>query len=129
MTNEKLTFELVRNSLEEDALTWINNLVDDYSNGYIGVCDDLQKGGCESGMVEHLISFADTCEYYNRHKAIINEYLIDLIDNTGLRVDELFPRWNTLDPLALDIQNQNLLAWFGFEESCNRLISRRGNKT
>ena len=42
------------------------------------------------------------------------------------RVDDVRCRWETDDPLANDTYNQNLLAWFGFEETAHQLACELG---
>jgi hypothetical protein len=87
---------------------------------------DLLQHGCVSGMVSELIYYNDTTEFYNKYKKDINNLLADIMDETGIdSPSELFgDKWDNEDPLAEDTQNQNLLAWFGFEETCNRIANQ-----
>lgn len=84
---------------------------------------DVLNYGCQSGVVGELIYYSDTVAFYKRYKTEINELLSDLMDSTGLyNLAELFGRrWDTEDPLATDTHNQNLLAWFGFEEALRNI--------
>ena len=45
------------------------------------------------------------------------------MNETGIyNLAELFgERWDVDDPLATDVYNQNLLAWFGFEETLRNI--------
>ena len=88
-----------------------------------GALEDLLAHGCESGMVGELIYYSDTYAFYEQHCKEINALLAEMLDNTGCKSPaELFgTKWDSADPLALDIQNQNLLAWFGFEEAARQL--------
>ena len=45
------------------------------------------------------------------------------MDECGIYApSELFgDKWDNEDPLAIDYYNQNLLAWFGFEETMRNL--------
>ena len=100
---------------------WINNQVE---TGYThrDALDDLSHGGCQSGMVNHLIYYTDTAKFYKKYKKEIAELLVESLEATGLGVDELFgDNWDDTDPLADDTQNQNLLSWFGFEETAHNI--------
>lgn len=80
---------------------------------------DVLNNGCQSGFVGHLIYYSQTTAYYEEYKEEINELLYDTMDECGIYVpSELFgDKWDKEDPLALYQYNQNLLAWFGFEET------------
>ena len=110
------------NKLEQYVTDWITEKAKDYPDtGKAGVLEDLQHGGCSSGMVGELISYADTMYFFEKYKVEISELLTEAIASTGSSPDELFSDWEDIDPLAMDANNQNLLAWFGFEETANRL--------
>ena len=48
--------------------------------------------------------------------------LADIIADTGFSIGELFgDRWDSSDPLATSTHNRNTLAWFGFEETAQRI--------
>lgn len=106
-----------------------NNVLDYYiNNNYENVdellkdMEDLQKYGCISGMIGSLIYYDDTNKFYDENKEEINEILADVINGTGLSMEELFgDKFDKDDPLVIDYSNKNLLAWFGFEETSNRL--------
>ena len=79
---------------------------------------DLQQGGCQSGLVPELTYYRDTLAFYNRHKDEINQLLAETLKDLGLSSQaKLFIDWDPSDPLALEVHNQNLLAWFAFEET------------
>ena len=83
---------------------------------------DLQQYGCQSGMIGTLIYYYDTERFYNRYKDEINELANELVDSTGYNsLFDLIPSLEKDDQLMLDSHNQNTLAWFGFEETSNRL--------
>ena len=106
--------------LEQHVKDWIkDNSYDDYN-----LVDDLLQHGCQSGMVGHLIYYSDTVSFYEKYQNEIDTLLSEMLEETGLSIDELFgDKWDTEDPLARDTFNQNLLAWFGFEETASRLIA------
>lgn len=101
---------------------WLNSYPEDER---LTALEDLASHGCESGMVGELIYYSDTTAFYERHCAEISALLVEALDNAGCKSPaELFgDKWDSTDPLALDVQNQNLLAWFGFEETAYRLLS------
>ena len=80
---------------------------------------DVLHYGCQSGTVGFLIYYSDTVAFYKRYREEINELLYELMGGTGIfAMRELFgDKWDDEDPLAQDVYNQNLLAWFGFEEA------------
>ena len=80
---------------------------------------DVLYHGCQSGMVGFLIWYSDTTAFYKKYREEINELLYDVQASTGLYgMKDLFgKRWDEEDPLAIEDYNQNLLAWFGFEET------------
>ena len=84
--------------------------------------EDLQKYGCQSGMIGTLIYYADTERFYNKYKEEINELAKDVLDSTGLNnIFDLIHSLEKEDPLMLESRNINTLAWFGFEKTSNRL--------
>ena len=60
-----------------------------------------------------------TVAFYKKYRNEINALLYELMNGTGLHsLTDLFGKnFDAEDPLALDTHNQNLLAWFGFEET------------
>lgn len=84
--------------------------------------EDLQRYGCVSGMIGDLIYYDDTNQFFDDYKEEINDLLSETLDGTGLSIEELFgDKYDKEDPLNLDYSNKNLLAWFGFEETSNRV--------
>lgn len=84
---------------------------------------DVLNHGCQSGIVGELIYYTDTVHFYQQYKEEINSLLYDAMNGTGLySPSELFgSKWDKEDPLAQDTYNQNLLAWFGFEETLRNI--------
>ncbi len=80
---------------------------------------DVLHHGCQSGVVGELIYHSDTVRFYKQYRQKINELLYDIMNGTKLySPSELFgDKRDKEDPLAQDDYNQNLLAWFGFEET------------
>lgn len=116
--------EVKRNGsgLTKDVCKYI---IDNWSNydNKANIFTDVLNYGCQSGVVGHLIYYSDTTKYYAKHKDEINELLHNTLWEMGVKSPkELFgDKWDEEDPLALDTYNQNLLAWFGFEETMRKI--------
>lgn len=111
--------------LMDDVITYVLDNWSNYDNK-VAIFTDVLYHGCQSGVVGHLIYYADTTKYYEDHKTEINEMLYEVMSECGMYdPKELFgDKWDSEDPLALDTYNQNLLAWFGFEETLRKLGNR-----
>jgi len=103
----------------------LNNIEEDY---IVEFFEDLMNNGCVSGMISELIYYKDTLSFYNRHKDEINEMLSEILGACGFDCpSQLFgDKWDNNDPLALETQNQNLLAWFVFEETSRTIAENLG---
>lgn len=113
------------NTLEESVL--------DYIESKWGSCDDpkdiileVLEYGCQSGIVSELIYYSDTTKYFEAHKDEIVKLLIELMKECGVKSpSELFGKnWDEEDMFCENYYNQNLLAWFGFEETMYRIASQ-----
>lgn len=84
---------------------------------------DVLHFGCQSGTVGFLIYYCDTVRFYKQYQEEINELLSETMASMGIYdMSEIFgDRWDKEDPLARDDFNQNLLAWFGFEETLRNI--------
>ena len=115
------------NKLKDYVIDYYIDDYDSYSDdeSFIKGMEDLQRYGCVSGMIGSLIYYDDTTKFFDKYKEEINELLSNLIDGTGLSMQELFgDKFDNEDPLVLDYSNKNLLAWFGFEETANSLYEQ-----
>ena len=108
--------------LEKRVLQYIADEWNNYSDKK-NIFTDVLNYGCQSGMVGFLICYSDTTKFYKRYQEEINSLLHDLMYETGLYPpSEIFgDKWDKEDPLATDDFNQNLLAWFGFEETLRKI--------
>ena len=85
---------------------------------------DVMHGGCKSGACRDLIYYGQTKSFYETFKFEINELLYkSACDNLA---DLFGSEWDIHDPLALEEDNQNLLAWFGFEETITNIALKFG---
>ena len=113
-------------ALQRHVRNWLNSQGKDggYDDGATGAYEDLQNCRCSSGMVGHLIYYTDTVRFYRRHQREIDGMLKSILDDCGGSIADLFRDWDDSDPLARDTSNQNLLAWFGFEEAARIVYER-----
>ena len=105
--------ELKRNSsspLIKRVCNYVINEWSDYSDKK-SIFTDVLYHGCQSGIVGELIYYTDTVRFYKQYKEEINSLLYELFGD----------KWDKEDPLAQDDFNQNLLAWFGFEETLRNI--------
>lgn len=112
-----------RKTLKNYVINYILERWDDYENKE-DIFLDVLHYGCQSGIVGDLIYFSQTVKFYNTYKEEINALLNDIMYDIGsYSPSDIFgEKWDTEDPLCLETNNQNLLAWFGFEETL-RLIA------
>ena len=84
---------------------------------------DVLHYGCQSGAVGFLIYYSDTVRFYKQYRQEIDSLLYEIMDSTGLySPKDIFGKnWDNEDPLGRDDYNQNMLAWFGFEETLRKL--------
>jgi hypothetical protein len=111
-------------TLEKEVQKTLNGMV--YEGYEIeSVLADLMQGGCQSGIIGGLIYYTDTVKFYKKHEDEINKLLKELCDDCGSTPAALFgDKWDAEDFFARDTHNQNLLAWFGFEETARNLASK-----
>lgn len=107
-------------SLKDAVLEWLEDSEDRERS-----LEELCLNGCESGLVGSLVYYSDTIKFFEENKSEINELLMEVIDSTGLPPHELFKNWDKDDPLAMETSNQNLLAWFGFEETARIMFDNK----
>lgn len=114
-------------NLQRVVRVWLNSTGRDYENGWRGAYKDLEYGGCQSGMVGRLIYYRDTVKFYKHHQSEIDVLLKEMLESTGSSIAGLFgDKWDADDPLAREHLNQNLLAWFGFEETARNIAQANG---
>ena len=105
-------------TIQDVVLNWLLD-----SDDPKGKLEDLQRGGCQSGLVGELIYYTDTEKFYDDHRLEIENLICDLEEGTGENRIELFSKnleksdWYDED----ETQKKNTLAWFGFEETGHRL--------
>ncbi len=88
----------------------------------LSTAKDVTQYGCQSGCISQLIYYHDTVKFYKRHQKEIDQMLAELVSDVDEPPEKIFRDWDRDDPLARDDYNQNMLAWFGFEEATRRLF-------
>lgn len=79
---------------------------------------DVLLHGCVSGCVAELIYTSDCIAFYEKYKKEINALLTESMRETETQSPkEILRKWEERDYFAEDVNNQSLLAWFGFEET------------
>jgi hypothetical protein len=93
-----------------------------------GLFKEILYNGLQSGIISELIYYSDTLAFYKRYKKNIQALLSNTMNDLGeYNPANIFGKnWDTEDPLAQDTTNQNLLAWFGFEETARDIAYRLG---
>ena len=105
-------------NLDSTVLAWYQ---EQCAEGYDKCLDDLAEHGCVSGMVSDLIYYTDTRAFYLKHEVEISALVSELLSDFGMPLHEVFRGWDQADPFANDTSNQNLLAWFAFEDTAQRI--------
>jgi hypothetical protein len=87
----------------------------DVKENHEGYLREVVENGCQSGVVTGLIYYHDTLKFYETHKEEINGMLSEVVEETGLNAFELLRGLDPEDQLMQETNNQNILAWFGYE--------------
>ena len=114
---EKLTKQKIKDFKKQS-----DNALTKYVCGYIinhcekgdnvsDFIENILNCGCASGIVGELIYYCDTLKFYKKFQHEIIDLLNNLLRDCGCSTSELFgDKWDNNDPLALEENNQNLLA-------------------
>ena len=117
--------EIKRNTeskLTKRVCNYVISRWNDYDNKK-HIFTDILHYGCQSGTVGFLIYYSDTVAFFKQHREEINNLLYTTMNSYGeYEPSAIFgDKWDKEDPLAQDDYNQNLLAWFGFEETLRNI--------
>ncbi len=105
-------------SFSQEFLNIVLSKTEDYDrngsfkNNLKGFLEDLQHGGCISGMISEFIYHSDTKEFYINHIDDLESFLIDLEDSIGEPVQNRH-----------ELLRYTFLVWLAFEEFCNNLYT------
>lgn len=107
----------------------IKIILDNIEEGYEEVFfDELKNYGCESGIINGLIFYSETLDFFNNNKVLIRKLLSNTLKEYGMKCpSELFKnKFDTNDMLCQGALNQNLLAWFAFEKTAEDIVLNGG---
>lgn len=103
--------------LEKCVLNYVLDEWNEYEDK-TQIFTDVLYHGCQTGCVCFLIYTDDCVEFYQKYQKEIDKLLNEIMSESGIyNPNELFKGWDEEDPLGRGKTNQNLLAWFGFEET------------
>lgn len=123
---EAMTWAAKPGSITEEVLYDILAKYDEggheATEGYI---KDVLQYGCQAGAVSGLIYYYQTTAFFEKHRAEIVGMLREIMRGVGIKSPaELFDdKWDDDDYFCEDVYNQNLLAWFGYEETLREVAS------
>ena len=133
MILQKLTKQSLKNFKNESDNTltkYVCGYVLNHTNGKSikQTIENILNCGCESGIVKELVYYCDALKFYKKFQHEIVYLLNNLMWDCEYKSPaELFgDKWDAEDPLALDEDNQKLLAWFGFEETLRNIANEFG---
>ena len=132
LNNYVVDYYIDRNYSDIDNFYQYNNQLHNYIDrnysdidNLIKDMEDLQRYGGVSGMIQGLIYYDETSEFYDKYKDEINDLLSNNLNDYGLSIEEFFKdRFDNDDPLVLDYLNKNLLAWYAFEETAYQIYEK-----
>lgn len=118
----KTTSGLVKYVCDYIIENWDSSRDDDDNKS---ILTDILEYGCANGTCSDLTYYSQTLQFYEDYEDEINELLTNLLSSCGCKSPaELFgDNWDNDDPLAREEHNQNLLAWFAFEETMRDVAS------
>jgi hypothetical protein len=121
--------------LHRHVLDWIEDRADESQDddtpaidAIAGVLRDLAYGGCSSGMVGHLIYYADIATFWDEFGKECAQIVSENAEDCGVPIGDMFraDAWDKSDPLALEDTNRGLICWAGFEEAAYRIGTALG---
>lgn len=94
----------------------------DYTNKK-RIFTDVLSHGCQSGCVAELIYYSQTTVFYEKYQREINALLTESMREAEVQSPKyMFQEWEDSDYFAEGMNNQNLLAWYGFEMTLWRIF-------
>lgn len=118
LKNTNRLFRYVVTDIVNDSTEYSGNFAERLKSR----CDDVGHG-LSSGIVGSLIYYNDTTAFFKKYRKEIEALLMELCDDTGNAPWELLRDFDKQDIFCRDTNNQNLLAWFAYEEINNRLMN------
>ncbi len=118
----KLLTDNVQSNFINDMsfLNDFNTIILDHATNYDGKAkeqlksffEDLQHGGCISGMIGEFIYHNDCKEFYIKHIDDLEEFKTDLEDRIGEAIKNRY-----------ELPHYTFVVWLCFEEFCNNIYN------
>jgi hypothetical protein len=126
--NKQLSTIAKESALKSAVVRILKGMESDYDGKYESLFKDILYNGLQSGIIGELIYYSDTLAWYKKHKKEIMQMLKETMLSLGAKspADVFGRNWEEDDPFAEDTQNQNLLAWYSFEETTREIADRLG---
>jgi hypothetical protein len=126
--NKQISVIAKESKLSGAVIRILKRKVKDYNGNYESLLKDILHDGLQSGIIGELIYYTDTLAWYKKYQKDIMALLNESMWSYGTRnpADLFGKKWDADDPFANDTQNQNLLAWYSFEETCMNILNRLG---
>jgi len=126
--NKQLTQIASESKLKSAVIRILKDKAKDYKGDYKTLFDEILRYGLESGIISDLVYYDDTKAWFKKYNSDISILLKDTMYELGANSpSQVFgKKWDETDPFANDTNNQNLLAWFSFEETTKEIANRLG---
>lgn len=123
---EESVSDKLYNAAETDLERAVASIAGERGEDCEAFVKEVLSHGCVNGCVSELIYTGDCVDFYQKHKKDIQNLVKDLMFDTGEdSMKGLFgDKFEAEDPFCEGDENQNLLAWFGFEEALKTLADR-----
>lgn len=123
---EESTSDKLVNAAETDLERAVAEMAGERGEDCTDFVKDVLSGGCINGTVGELIYTEECVAFYRKHKKDIQKLVTELMSDCGEdSMKGLFgDKFDSEDPFCEEDENQNLLAWFGFEEALRQLADR-----
>ena len=110
--NQEFTFTNEFNEIIKSHVQNYDNFAGEDKASLRSFLEDMQKGGCQSGMIGDFIYHADNKAFYIKHIEDLEEYKQELEDSIG---ETIANRQNLV--------HYTFIVWLCFEEYCYTLYN------
>ena len=110
--NQEFTFAPEFNEIIKSHVQNYDNFAGEDKASLRSFLEDMQKGGCQSGMIGEFIYHADNKDFYIKHIEDLEEYKQELEDSIG---EAIANRQNLV--------HYTFIVWLCFEEYCYTLYN------
>jgi len=126
--SKQLSQIAAENKLKSAVIRILKDKVKDYKGDYKTLFEEILQYGLQSGIINELVYYDDTKAWFKKYNTEISRLLKDTMYELGANSpSQVFGnKWDETDPFASETNNQNLLAWFSFEETTREIANRLG---